>query len=107
MPRRWVGDPALLPSVRALQKSAPEVKVKDFERWLRKQGITPLPAKGSHRKFEYQGHFAGYGTSGENDRLYLNDAKRLARFFGFPTVADFLLAIGRKALLSPAASAAQ
>jgi hypothetical protein len=35
VPRHWVGDPRLLPSVGALEKSAPQVKVRVFERWLK------------------------------------------------------------------------
>jgi hypothetical protein len=34
-----------------------------------------------------------------NDRLYLNDAKRLYKFFGYATVADFLVAVSTKAAL--------
>jgi hypothetical protein len=96
VPRHWVGDPRFLPSVRALEKTAPQVTIRHFERWLKSQGITPIKdkGKGSHRSFEYAGRREGYGTSGGNDRLYLNDAKRLYKFFGYATVADFLTAVG-------------
>ena len=72
-----------------------------FERWLKSQGITPLTdkGKGSHRRFEYAGRWEGYGTSGGNDRLVLNDAKRLYKFFGYQTVADFQIAVATKAAL--------
>lgn len=102
VPRRWVGNPAFLPNVGALQKSAPQVTIRTFERWLRAQGIRSIArkGKGSHRGFEYQGRREGYGTSGGSDRLYMNDAKRLSRFFGYPTVADFLIAVSTRSLLA-------
>jgi hypothetical protein len=97
VPRRWVGDPSLLPAVGALEKSAPNVTVKALERWLKVQGITWIPSgNGSHRKFQYDGRWEGYGTSGSADRLYLKDANRLSKFFGYRTVADFQIAVAAK-----------
>jgi hypothetical protein len=96
----WVGDPALLPCVHALEKSAPQATIRTFEKWLRKQGIDPFPGgNGSHRRFEYAGRRDGYGVSGNSDHLYFKDAKRLAKFFGYPTVQDFLIAVSTKAAL--------
>jgi hypothetical protein len=100
VPRRWVGDPRWLPSVRALEKSAPQITIRIFERWLKAQGITPVSARGSHCKFEYRGRWEGYGTSGANDRLLRKDAKRLYKFFGYPTLADFLTAVASRAALA-------
>jgi hypothetical protein len=100
VPRHWVGDPALLPCVHALEKSAPQATIGTFEKWLRKQGIDPFPGgNGSHRRFEYAGRRDGYGVSGNSNRLYFKDAKRLAKFFGYPTVQDFLIAVSTKAAL--------
>lgn len=97
VPRRWVGTPSSLPAVGALQKSAPQVTVRAFERWLTKQGIKPVPSgNGSHRKFEYLGRTEGYGTSGSSGRFYRKDAKRLYKFFGYPTMPEFLIAVRAK-----------
>lgn len=99
VPRRWIGNPKLLPAVNALEKSAPVLTVRVFERWLDVQGIVPVPARGSHMKFQWNGRHDGYGTSGKGGRLYMNDTKRLSRFFGFPTVADFQIAVSTRAQL--------
>lgn len=94
VPKFWVGDPRLIPNIGALQKSHPQVSIRVFERWLRAQGIEPVPRRGSHKKFVFGGRRDGYGTS--EGRLLRKDAKRLSRFFGYPTLAEFLLAVNSR-----------
>jgi len=98
VPKYWVGDPKLIPHLGALQKSDPQVSIRVFERWLRAQGIDPIPAQGSHKKFVFDGRRERYGTS--QSRLLRKDAKRLFRFFGYPTLADFLIAVNNRTPIS-------
>lgn len=104
VPRRWVGDPRLLPAVKALEKSTGPVTITKFRRWLRDHGIEPRPTKsrsqGSHYEFEYGGRKDGYGTSKGSDEMYFKDVKRLAKFFDYPSVVDFQTAVRERRRLT-------
>lgn len=97
VPRRWVGDPRLLPAVKAIEKQTAPVTVRKFERWLKDHEIRPRPTKsrsqGSHFEFDFQGDTEGYATSKKNDQMHFKDVKRLAKFFAYPSVVDFQLAV--------------
>jgi hypothetical protein len=104
VPRRWVGDPQLLPAVKALDKSTAPMTIAKFRSWLRDHGVKSRPTKsrsqGSHHEFEYGGRPEGYGITKGNGEMYFKDVKRLAKFFDCPSVVAFQIAVNERRRLT-------